>query len=114
MPTRNDAHEVAFGGSGRLSAECCRRAGPGAGASEPPERPAQPHRPEVVARLRGLAALVAALEPPRVPAAREAPERGEIHDGAALVPGANQPCGDARLPAEQALMAARAHDVVPH
>ncbi len=82
--------------------------------SQPPERAVEPHFAEIVGRLGRFASSVAALEPSFIPAARQPPQRRQVHDVAPLVRGARQPGFDTGLVAEQPLVCAGAYDVVPH
>jgi hypothetical protein len=81
---------------------------------EPPEGTGQADAAQVLRGLRGLAPHVPAVKPSVVPVGSEPPQRTEVHDVAAGQAGRRQPGVHALRGAEQALMAAGVHYVIPH
>ena len=84
------------------------------GLSQPPEGAVEAGIAEICCRLGWFAPHVSAIEPASVPATRQAPQRGVVHDVATLVRGAGKPPLNARLTAENSLMRTGVHNVVPH
>src|SRR5690348_12040055 len=81
---------------------------------QPPEGAGQPDAPQVLRGLGRLPPYVPAVKPPVVPVGSEPPQRAEVHHVAARQAGRRQPGVHARRGAEQPLVRAGVHHVVPH
>jgi hypothetical protein len=84
------------------------------GSLQAPEWPGQPDTAQVVRGRRGFAPGVPAVQPPVVPVRGQPPQRVEVHYVPAGRASGRQPRLDARNRAEQALVPARVHHVVPY
>jgi Asp/Glu/Hydantoin racemase len=71
---------------------------------EPPEGPVQADGAEVVGGTLRVLALVGAVEAAAVPAGRQAPQRGQIHDVARCLAGAGEPGLHTVFGAEESLV----------
>ena len=84
------------------------------GRTGPQNGPLSPTSSKYAGRADGIAARVPAIEATRVPPAGESPKGREVHHVALGVPGHGEPRVDAVFGAEEPLVCARVHHVVPH